>query len=242
MVEAGNASEDCAIVAKVQTNGIGRCSRKWVSQEGNLFASILKKSPGQDLGQLSLTTACAVREAILDHISELAGTEFDDSCVQQLKLHWPNDIYYGNLKVSGILMAMVDGWLVISIGVNANSNPVGVTSSTSLRTVLWDGDTAEPIDTTALLKRIMKNIGDWFRLLNMAGFSKIRNYWLQNINNIKCRVVIKNGHSSINGIFQDIDDRGRLVLEENGNRLFISSGDLFANQEGLVINHAEKIK
>jgi BirA family biotin operon repressor/biotin-[acetyl-CoA-carboxylase] ligase len=238
MVEAGSVSEECVVVAKIQTNGVGRCNRKWVSEEGNLFASILKKPPVQDLGQLSLTAACAVREALLGCISSVVGAEYTADHDQQLKLHWPNDVYYANSKISGILMTKVDGWLIVSIGVNVNARPHNVGSATSLKAVLWGEATTKSIDTIDLLNRVLKSIGQWFHSLHSLGFSRARNYWLRNINEIMCRVVIKNGNWSVDGVFQDIDDCGRLVLEKNGNRLFISSGDLFANQEGLVINHA----
>ncbi len=223
--------EECIIVSEKQTNGIGRCGRKWISSSGNLFVSILKKTneifikDPNELGRLSLTIACAVRETIAYYISDS----------KNLCLHWPNDIYYKNEKISGILISIINDYLIISIGININSAPnLESRKAISIKEILQN---SKMIDASKILNILLKNIDVWIQTFKMKGFSYIKSYWLLNINEINCKIIIKNGSSSISGIFVDIDEYGRLVLEKYGKHLRISSGDLFVNQEGIIIKH-----
>ena len=85
MIESNSAFE-CGIIADIQTNGVGRCERKWESAPGNLYSSIIKRVPQNvDICKISLATACAVHEAVKNL---LASAKKD-----YLYLHWPNDIY-----------------------------------------------------------------------------------------------------------------------------------------------------
>ena len=85
MIENGSAFE-CGIIADIQTNGVGRCERKWESASGNLYASIIKKIPkNKDICKISLATACAVHETVRNLL--------DSEKKEHLYLHWPNDIY-----------------------------------------------------------------------------------------------------------------------------------------------------
>ncbi|MDR1561026.1 MAG: hypothetical protein LBS23_01580 [Holosporaceae bacterium] len=104
LIESGDVSE-CVIIAENQTASIGRCGREWISIPGNFFASIIQKMPANvNFGQLSLSMACAVRESIAHYIINGELTKHDDSrnnklleIAENLRLHWPNDIYYRNL-------------------------------------------------------------------------------------------------------------------------------------------------
>ncbi|MDR1361953.1 MAG: biotin--[acetyl-CoA-carboxylase] ligase [Holosporaceae bacterium] len=216
--------DGCVLIADTQTIGVGRCHRRWVSPPGNLYTSILSPiPPSEDFCQLSLTIGCAARETIRHFLRE---SNF-------LRLHWPNDVYYGNRKICGILAASTDGWLIISVGINVNVSP-DIGSAVSLKDILGDDVPKVP----DVLDVLLKNVDDWLCLLRHVGFFRIRNYWLQNVNEISSRVVVRNGKESIVGIFCDLDERGRLVLEkEDGERLFISSGDLFVNSEIIMVSY-----
>jgi hypothetical protein len=89
-----------------------------------------------------------------------------------------------------------------------------------------------------ILAILLANVEKWFFYLDTIGFPYIRSYWLRNINKIKCRTSVANGRDRVSGVFIDIDEVGRAVLEQDdGRRLFICSGDLFDNQEGIVAHH-----
>ncbi|MDR3187382.1 MAG: biotin--[acetyl-CoA-carboxylase] ligase [Holosporaceae bacterium] len=224
MIESGDNTSECAIVADRQTDAIGRCGRKWVSTPGNLFVSFIKELPDYaNLGQLSLTTACAVRESIASYLP-------NDG---KLRLRWPNDVYYGESKMGGILLATLDRWLVISVGVNIN--PVPLVSATSVAEALRSlGDGLAAPTSMEMMAIVSANVEKWFCDLKNRGFFYIKDHWLRYINEINCKITIKNGRESLTGMFCGVDEQGRLILEKSGRRIFVSTGDVFVNEEGII--------
>jgi BirA family biotin operon repressor/biotin-[acetyl-CoA-carboxylase] ligase len=221
LVEANKITKECVICAENQSNGVGRCNRNWISMPGNLFASMLKKtSPDVDFSKLSMTIAAAIHEAIAEHIPDAT----------ELKLHWPNDICYKKKKISGILMAIVNDWSVISFGINVSSAP---SVGSSIREI-----SGIRCNVMNVLDAALAAICRWCAYLEEDRFFCVRDYWLRNINEIKCKITVKNGTDSLSGVFLDIDQSGRLVLEEEtGRSLFVSSGDLFITQERIVMKN-----
>ncbi len=226
MIE-NNSAIECGIIADVQTNGIGRCERKWESAPGNLYASIIKKIPkNKDICKISLVTACAVHETV----KNLLDPEKKD----HLYLHWPNDIYYKNKKLSGILLAVVDGWIVISVGVNIHS--VSTPAAVSLDSIVG----SLSVSAQQLFDSILEMLDRWLALLQNDDFSSVIKYWLRNIVGMDSEVTIKNGSDSLSGVIRGIDELGRLVLECSDQTLYISSGDMFLNEQKIVVGYGEK--
>ncbi len=97
------------LYAGYQTAGRGQTGNGWESEEGkNLLCSIVLP-PRQNLFELNVVVAVAVRR--------LLGEEF--------AIKWPNDIYWKDKKVAGILIenAMIGNELKYSIaGIGLNVN------------------------------------------------------------------------------------------------------------------------
>ena len=85
-----------------QTAGRGQAGNSWESEKGkNLLFSTLLRYPeveAADQWQLSMLVAIAVREAIASILSPLA------SRLSPITIKWPNDIYYNDQKLVGILI------------------------------------------------------------------------------------------------------------------------------------------
>ena len=108
------------IVAGEQTGGRGRLGRAWASPPGNLYASLLllDPAPGAHCAELGFVAGVALARAARD----LAGGD------ERLRLKWPNDLMFGDAKLSGLLLEstrLLDGRLacVIGWGVNCQSHP-----------------------------------------------------------------------------------------------------------------------
>jgi BirA family biotin operon repressor/biotin-[acetyl-CoA-carboxylase] ligase len=217
----GGKAEECVIIAKNQTDGVGRRGRLWESYEGNLFASIIKKIPqDENFGRVSLAVARAVHKAIARYVPD------------ELYLHWPNDIYYKKSKIAGILIATANSWSVISVGADVNAAP-NMPRAACLKDICG----VDNISTEEVLENILIELDKCFEDLSLFGFSSIKNYWLRYINETDCKVTIRNGLDSLTGIFRGIDDSGRLILEKDGRNLFISTGDMFLNMEGIKASY-----
>ncbi len=125
------------ITAEEQTAGRGRSGRRWVSEPGNLFASLLLPLPQFPKFQfpLSLLSGIVLYDALLDLAGRLHKQgKFDTAAFQQdLRLKWPNDLLYRQQKLAGILVESRqisrDGngaggvAMVIGVGINIRSHP-----------------------------------------------------------------------------------------------------------------------
>ncbi|MBI5206930.1 MAG: biotin--[acetyl-CoA-carboxylase] ligase [Candidatus Firestonebacteria bacterium] len=207
------------IIAETQNKGKGRYSRIWISPKGGLWFSIILKpnfSPDQ-ASRITLVAAISVAQAIK------SSFELDVS------IKWPNDIYFKQKKVSGILTEMnaeIDkiNFLIIGIGINVNNKlPLPILkTSLSLKNIL-----KRKIDRTLLLKNILSQLEKNIEKLENTGFSYFLDEALKLcfILNKRIKVIIPN--EIIIGKCKDIDENGNLILiEDNGNIRTIISGDI----------------
>lgn len=108
--------DGAVIMAKVQTDGRGRLCRSWVSKEdGNLYSSFVIK----DLSWLEMPTHLPIFCAVVLRRTLASVSNNDD-----FLLKWPNDLYYDNGKISGILIESDLHGIVVGIGVNILKAPV----------------------------------------------------------------------------------------------------------------------
>ena len=222
-----NKAIECMIIANEQTDGVGRGERSWLSVKGNLFASLLLNTANyrfENFGHLSLLVACAVRDSISEYLN-------DES---QLTLHWPNDVYYNSKKISGILLAKLDNWVIVSVGLNINSVP-NLKTAISLAELKNSGLMKGEVPSAyQLIDCFLSDFKDWISRFHDSGFSIIKEYWLHHTKEVGETITIKNGKEFLIGTFRDIDDCGRLVLDKGEKRFYVSTGDMFLNPKGIV--------
>lgn len=103
------------LVARRQTAGRGRQGRQWFDGTGNFMGSCAVRlgEGGPPPASLSFVAALAVLDAVAEVASESAS----------LELKWPNDVLLNGGKLSGILLEMVKGHIVVGIGVNLARAP-----------------------------------------------------------------------------------------------------------------------
>ena len=110
------------IYAGYQTAGRGQTGNSWESEEGkNLLCSILLP-PDKNLYFLNIAVSVAVYRVIQSFVFERSGL---CSLSEAVSIKWPNDIYYGDKKVAGILVenAIIGSEVKYSIaGVGLNVN------------------------------------------------------------------------------------------------------------------------
>ncbi|MBW9113037.1 biotin--[acetyl-CoA-carboxylase] ligase [Rhizobium cauense] len=210
------------VTAEKQTGGRGRRGRPWVSERGNLYASLLLMDPAsmQRLGSLPLAIAVAVHQAVrqvLPHTSE------------PLEVKWPNDILIGRKKTCGILVegeALSDGRyaLVIGIGINVAFMPDNpLYPVTCLRE---QGSSASPEEVFAHLFQSMAEVLQaWDR---GHGVREITERWRKVACGIGEKITVNLPDRSISGHFAGIDDNGLLMLDTGAGRMMtIAAGDVF---------------
>lgn len=199
------------ILAFEQSGGRGRLGRTWTSPAGKgVYATRVLTVP--DAGVLQ-TLPLLVGIGLCRALSPL-------SC----RLKWPNDLLVEGKKIGGILIeAMVhtegESRALIGFGVNVGQEldemPETATSAHRL------GGTGSLEDVTWKLveglERELEHLGDL--AYAAAAYRELSVH--QSGDRIVCRV----GEETVEGAFVEIDDQGRLVLD-NGQRL--SSGEVIS--------------
>ncbi|MEP3264456.1 MAG: biotin--[acetyl-CoA-carboxylase] ligase [Hyphomicrobiales bacterium] len=209
------------VTAKAQNSGRGRRGRVWVSEIGNLYASLFLKAPASPVccAELSFVTAVALHEAISDCTQERSA-----SCA----LKWPNDVLWNGAKIAGLLLEAReqsgDMDVVVGMGVNCTHHPDDTPYPAS-------NFLSEGIDLTAdqlfeaLKSRLVQNVNLW-----NAGrdFETIRTKWLKHARGIGQEITVRLDNEEISGQFRDINNRGQLILGlSDKTERIITAGDVF---------------
>ncbi|MCA1403140.1 biotin--[acetyl-CoA-carboxylase] ligase [Ensifer sp. IC3342] len=209
------------ITAGRQTGGRGRRGRAWVSEPGNLYASLLLIDPAPiaHLHSLPLAVAVAAHRAIRMVMPPAAAP---------VEIKWPNDILVDGKKVCGILLEgeeLADGRraLVIGFGVNVGVAPEGALyPATSLR---LEGASASPEELFAhLFLAVAEMLALWDR---GAGIAKIIELWRAAARGIGETITVNLPDRSLSGRFAGIDQDGRLLLDTGAGTQAIAAGDVF---------------
>lgn len=203
------------VTAHSQRAGRGRRGREWISEPGNLYASLLLDAPSLThcAPQLSFVASLAVRDAICD-VAGLAA---------QVKLKWPNDILCGGLKLGGILIEGELPFIVVGIGVNCAHHPDRTRyPSTDLSAC---GAPVSPEEVFQQLSaRMCERLIQWNE---GAGFASTRADWLQYAFRHGGNIRVSIGEGDVTGIFDTLDDTGRLVLRlPDGGQQAITAGEV----------------
>jgi len=194
-------ADQAVIVAGHQTAGRGRLGRSWHSPAGTaLTFSAVHLMNHRTLDRVAFAAAVAVAEA-LD--ITLASTP------HQTAIKWPNDIYVGGRKIAGILVEVIDGFVVVGVGVNIHLQKSQIPDDLSDRatSLILLGAKA---DRLAVLQTILKLLQD---CLNARPEQTLRDVW-----HAKCGVferVVKLGHGDqiYEGRVVGLDPQKGLMLE-----------------------------
>jgi len=224
------AEEGAVVVAETQTASRGRLGRRWISDSGNLYFSVLFRPNADALPLLSPLAGVAVARSI----RQVAGL--------YPAIKWPNDITIDGLKVAGILAesTMSGGKIehaVVGIGINVALD-VSLDSEIAATAASLDDLADSPVDRSELLRRILQHM-DALYLDLRRGRSPIPE-WRRWLDTLGQRVVVSH-HGAINsGLAEDIDEHGNLLLrQDDGQLLTLTAGDITLRAEqGEPLAHA----
>jgi BirA family transcriptional regulator, biotin operon repressor / biotin---[acetyl-CoA-carboxylase] ligase len=208
------------IVAGEQTQGRGRLNRQWSSPQGNLYASLLLTDPCsvERAPQLGFVAGVALVEAARGRVGAR----------ESLGLKWPNDLLCDGAKLSGMLLEatrLPSGLFatVIGIGVNCRSHPEIAAYPTTDLDAIRQG-AGDPSGVFELLSdALARALVLWSR---GEGFPAIRERWLAACVGRGGPIRIALGARTIEGVFDTIDQHGRLVVLTVGGPVSIDAGDV----------------
>lgn len=218
LLERVNQLESGSVcLAEYQSSGRGRRGRQWVSPFGaNLYLSMywrLDAGMAAAMG-LSLVVGVAVVEAL-----EKLG-------VHGIKLKWPNDLYFNDQKLAGILVEMSGqaggaANLVIGMGLNIamDTGTEDIDQPWTSLTKVTDGTLPGRNQLAQALIVALRNTLIDYEQSGMVGFVPRWNR-LDNFLGRQVRLII--GPREIEGEVMGIDEQGAVILKnENGIQSFI---------------------
>ena len=209
--------EGRVIIALSQSAGRGRYDRKFYSDKGGLYMSILLR-PQRQFTTAILTAATAV--AVSDAIEEISG--------QTTQIKWVNDILIEYKKVCGILceggFIGNSGFVVVGIGINAYQPKNGLNHEIKdiAGTVFGRKSTVLCEKLTA---KIIDNVFYYYKNIENAEF--LNRYRQKNIVIGKKVDILKQGEIIDSGEVLEIDDNCHLtVCLSSGEITSLSSGEV----------------
>lgn len=214
------------VCARQQTAGRGRRGRVWQTARGNLAASLMLRTGTPPLVAASLGFVAGL--ALIRALRACCGPTLGDDPGVAFALKWPNDVLANGAKVAGILLDAESSPdasrpIVIGIGVNVVSAP---------------HDAPYPVTSLADLgfavsaETLFEALSDaWVTFADLwdegAGLGAIRRAWLASAAGLGAPVSVRHGAELVQGLFETIDDHGRLVVRlRDGAMRLIAAGDV----------------
>lgn len=218
-----------------QTAGRGRRGRPWVSPHGNLAATLLivpESDPtlAATLGFVAGVALNSALSAILPHGLVKVGIDGADAIdgSGRIALKWPNDVLADGAKLAGILLEATkisDGRHAVAIGfgVNTLAAPSGLPYPATSLSDLGVSRSAEDV-FEALSDAWVDTFGLWN---DGQGISNVLQRWRASAAGIGAPVAVNQNGEVLRGIFETIDDAGRLIVRADDNRrIAVTAGDV----------------
>lgn len=194
-----------------QTAGRGQGKNTWESERGkNLLFSVLIRPvmvPVAKQYLLSEMGALAVRDALL----ELEGIN-----EEMLTLKWPNDIYYGDKKISGTLIeTSVDSKgikrCVFGVGIDVNQEKFvsDAPNPMSLKQIL-----GRDIDIAKLLNRIIDSFEKYYSLVISSDYIDITALYHSCLYRAHGFHKYRDKDGEFEGSIVEVEDNGHLILRD----------------------------
>ena len=204
------------VIAGRQTRGRGRLKRRWLSDDGGLYFTMVLRPRIPVLLSFrvnflaSLTLARVIRQMLQI-----------DAMVK-----WPNDILVHGRKISGMLSELeADSdrvfFINVGMGINVNNDPSGTEpGAVSLQKIA-----GREISKKDLLAAFLE---EFAQRMQSADFDNAVSEWKKYAVTIGRQVKIVTQREGTSGKAVDVDDNGALILElANGERKKIIFGDCF---------------
>ena len=206
------------VIADIQTKGRGRFKRKWHSDSGGLWISILLKP--KDTGNLQyLTFAAAV--AVVRSIKKITGLDTN--------IKWPNDVHYKGKKLCGILTEGIFGkenYAVVGIGLNVNQAefPDEIRNTASSLKLIKK----QTINIKQITQKIINEIFILYsNYYNKNKLEKILKIWRKNCDTINKNIAVTTTAKKIKGKAIGVDKDCSLLLKLKNNKIIkVIEGDV----------------
>jgi BirA family biotin operon repressor/biotin-[acetyl-CoA-carboxylase] ligase len=202
--------EGSVIAADYQTGGRGQTGNNWESAPGkNLLFSLV----------IYPESIVPNRQFAISQIASLAVKETLDAYTNHISVKWPNDIYWQDKKICGILIENdLTGTTIhrslIGIGINLNQT---VFESSAPNPVSLALITGKVYDKRDVLERFLRIFYAYYLLVLQEKFTEIKDAYMQALYRKEGYHPFSGPEGSFSARIYDIETTGHLLLQlENG--------------------------
>jgi BirA family transcriptional regulator, biotin operon repressor / biotin---[acetyl-CoA-carboxylase] ligase len=215
MLDAG-FPEGAVAVCEEQTGGRGRHGRSWdAPARSSILVSILLR-PATDRRAAELTLVAGLATALtLQRITGLSA-----------QVKWPNDVLLDGRKVSGGIAELLDGAVVVGIGLNVNQEPGALPGGTKLPAGSLRTATGREHERPPILAELLLELERLYEVWRTSGIGTIaaelgaRDY-------LRGRLVSVGGAGGgVSGIAAGITNEGLLEVRTDSGPLLVESGEV----------------
>jgi BirA family biotin operon repressor/biotin-[acetyl-CoA-carboxylase] ligase len=211
-VHDGLAKHGMAWFAREQTAGKGQRGKSWVGEKGKNIAMSLVLEPGQFKITSQFHLSAAIALSCFEWVKMYAGDE--------IKIKWPNDLYWRDRKAGGILIEnKLQGkawkWAVAGIGININQTEFNkeLVNPVSLKQIT--GKTFNAVDLAKELRALlMKN------LETDTTPDEILQQYNEHLYKINQLVTLRKAGIKFDTVIKEVSAQGRLVTVDAIERAF----------------------
>ena len=205
----GDAELPLLVLAQRQVAGRGRGANTWWSSDGALtFSLLLGMRHLSSTGQTSPLASLAVGIAVCDALMAINGQ-------LSVGLKWPNDVFVGGKKITGILMecpSSAVGDVVVGVGVNVNNSIRRAPEDIAARATSLTDLLARDCDEFAVLLLVLRQIE--FQLAQLqADPARVVQRCCELCVLTGRQITVSLGDSQMTGLCLGIDSSGALLVQ-----------------------------
>jgi len=206
LLTQNNFSNGQVIITDYQYAGRGQRGNTWDSEKGmNLTFSIILEPDFLEAAK-NFYLSMAISLGIIDALSAL---------LPDVKIKWPNDLYYENKKIGGILIEsnIRSGKLMNSIagiGINVNQESFTITKASSLKKIL-----GHELQRDSVFQKIISGIDKRYLQLQQKDHKSLKDQYLKNMYRYKEESFFRSD-KDFSGQIAGIDENGQLQISSGG--------------------------
>ena len=217
-LNGGDASFDMELATtEFQTAGRGQKGNSWESEKSKnlLFSILLHPVYVQPSKQFCISEAIAL--AVVKSLKEIVA---DELVAKDFSVKWPNDIYWKNKKIAGILIenelfGSTIRDCIVGVGININQqnfisdapNPVSLYNILGVNT-----NVEELLDT--IIKQFVANVS----MIENGQTALLHNEYMDSLFRRKGIYPYRDADSDFMATIKDVREDGRLILTDSDDK------------------------
>ncbi len=207
LVREKNFEEGTIVTADFQTGGRGQMGNSWFSSKNaNLLFSLV----------IYPTKVKANEQFIISRIVSLAIKKMLEQFTDNIRIKWPNDIYWNDKKIAGILIendllgdSIANSVIGIGLNINEKEFPTELPNPVSLFQI-----TGKEHDRDVLLDMFLNEFFKLYSEMQESEFTNIENKYMANLYRKEKYYWYEDADGRFQAKIENVLPSGHLILSE----------------------------